>query len=49
MAVREVFGRLRERHPQSAALAPLARAIENFDTDGLVRLAGPAAGPSPKS
>lgn len=49
VAVREAFGRLRERHPQSAALAPFARAIENFDTDGLVRLAGPAAGPSPKS
>jgi len=49
MAVREAFGRLRERHPQSAALAPFAHAIENFDTDGLVRLAGPAAGPSPKS
>jgi len=49
VAVREAFGRLRERHPQAAALAPLAHAIENFDTDGLVRLAGPAAGPSPKS
>jgi len=49
VAVREAFGRLRERHPQAAALAPLARAIESFDTDGLVRLAGPAAGPSPKS
>jgi len=49
VAVREAFGRLRERHPQAAALAPLARAIESFDTDGLVRLTGPAAGPSPKS
>jgi len=49
VAVREAFGRLRERHPQSAALGPLARAIENFDTDGLVRLASPAAGPSQKS
>ncbi|MBP8963162.1 MAG: hypothetical protein KBG39_09470, partial [Opitutaceae bacterium] len=49
MAVREAFGRLRERHPQSAALAPFAHAIETFDTDGLVRLTGPAGGPSPES
>jgi len=49
VAVREAFGRLRDRHPLSAALAPLARAIETFDTDGLVRLTGPAGGPSPKS